>query len=141
MMKRSNDIMKEVVGREVKKVAGELNVSPELIYSWQKSYKSNPIERVIKIFEETQDQRMIEYICNRAGGFFVENTENLDTEATINKIHLEISDVTRALATAWADKKLTLNELVKIQCEFNDLQSALTGFLSKEFEKYTIEND
>ena len=81
----------DVVG--VKMLAGRLNLSTALVYKWcQETSKQdpdssgarNPLDRLKEIYDVTQDQRVINWMCHEARGFYVPNpdvdpgeTENL----------------------------------------------------------------
>src|SRR5690242_7801233 len=67
----------------VKRVAAELRISPALVYKWceapadaqdaEQSGALNPLDRVRDIFLLTRDIRLIRWLCNEAGGFYVPN--------------------------------------------------------------------
>src|SRR5215475_11015716 len=67
----------------VKSVAAALKVSPALIYKWCEppaeqddpdgSGAKNPLDRVREMYLLTKDIRLIRWLCNEAGGFFVAN--------------------------------------------------------------------
>ncbi len=70
----------ETIG--VKALAARLNLSTALVYKWcQESMKDdpgssgarNPLDRLKEIFDATKDERVINWMCNQAGGFFVKN--------------------------------------------------------------------
>lgn len=66
----------------VKSLAAKLNLSTALVYKWcQESPKDepggsgarNPLDRVKEIYDATDEPRIINWLCNAAGGYFVEN--------------------------------------------------------------------
>jgi hypothetical protein len=67
----------------VKAVAAALKVSPALVYKWcepaadgadpDQSGAKNPLDRVREMYGLTRDIRLIRWLCNQAGGFFVAN--------------------------------------------------------------------
>ena len=66
----------------VKALAGKLNLSPALVYKWcQESNKEdpdssgarNPLDRLAEIVQATGDERVVNWLCHEAGGFFVHN--------------------------------------------------------------------
>jgi hypothetical protein len=67
----------------VKAVAAALRVSPALVYKWceppadesdpDQSGAKNPLDRVREMYLLTKDIRLIRWLCNEAGGFFVAN--------------------------------------------------------------------
>lgn len=142
-MMKSDEVIKDAVNGKTKDVADKLGLSPESLYKWMDSNPkyNNPVKRILKLLDATEDIRIIEYICNKSGGYFVRNTDDLNPKAHINKIYSEMADVIKAIAEGWEDEHLTKNELWKIQVEFSELQSCLTGFLNEQFKRFTIEED
>jgi hypothetical protein len=67
----------------VKAVAAALKVSPALVYKWceppadesdpDQSGAKNPLDRLREIYLLTKDIRVVRWLCNEAGGFFVSN--------------------------------------------------------------------
>jgi len=67
----------------VKAVAAALKVSPALVYKWceppadsddpDQSGAKNPLDRVREMYLLTKDIRLIRWLCNEAGGFYVAN--------------------------------------------------------------------
>jgi hypothetical protein len=59
-----------------KNVAAELNLSLSLIHQWSRARDGgsdalNPLDRVAALMQFTRDQRLIEWLCEKAGGRFV----------------------------------------------------------------------
>src|SRR5256886_17453581 len=78
-----------VIGRAtgepgVKAVAAALKVSPALVYKWceppaeaddpDQSGTKNPLDRVREMYMLTKDIRLVRWLCNEAGGFYVSNS-------------------------------------------------------------------
>jgi hypothetical protein len=64
----------------VKKVSSALNLSPSLIYRWfeqiddkDSASTSNPLWRPAQIYELTGNLKPLEWLCERADGFFISN--------------------------------------------------------------------
>src|SRR5437016_5912170 len=82
-MKSYEVIQKAVDEPGVKAVAAALKVSQALVYKWceppadsedpEQSGAKNPLDRVREMFALTKDIRLIRWLCNEAGGFFVAN--------------------------------------------------------------------
>src|SRR5450755_2363038 len=81
---KSYDIIRQAVEEPgVKAVAAALKVSPALVYKWcepaaeaedpDQSGAKNPLDRVREMYLLTKDIRLIRWLCNEAGGFFVSN--------------------------------------------------------------------
>ncbi len=82
---RSHEVLRdaaEVVG--VKALAGELRLSPALIYKWcqeadagdtDASGTRNPLDRLQQIVKLTGHTPVVSWLCHEADGFFVHNPE------------------------------------------------------------------
>ncbi len=81
---KSYEVIRNAVDEPgVKRVAVELRVSPALVYKWceppadqedpEQSGARNPLDRVREMYLLTKDIRLIRWLANSAGGFFVPN--------------------------------------------------------------------
>jgi len=81
---KSWDVLREAVDRVgVKVVAAKLNLSTALVYKWcqeppteedrDASGARNPLDRLQTLYDVTRDPRLINWMCQIAGGFFVAN--------------------------------------------------------------------
>lgn len=80
---KSWEVLREAADRiGVKALAAKLNLSTALVYKWcQESPREdpagsgarNPLDRLREIYDATDDERVINWLCNSAGGFFVLN--------------------------------------------------------------------
>src|SRR6201996_5490911 len=81
---KSYEVIREAVEElGVKAVAAALKVSPALVYKWcepaaehadpDASGAKNPLDRVREMYLLTKDIRLLRWLCNEAGGFFVAN--------------------------------------------------------------------
>jgi len=69
----------------VKAVAAALKVSQALVYKWceppageddpEQSGAKNPLDRVREMYALTKDIRLVRWLCNEAGGFFIGNPD------------------------------------------------------------------
>jgi hypothetical protein len=100
----------------VKKLAKALSLAPSLIYRWfqqennnQPPATSNPLWRVAQIYEITGDPSPIEWLCERAGGCFVENVSlepsngDQQTKSFVN----EFSDLLRAISVGLSEDRIS----------------------------------
>ena len=83
----SHQIIKNACDKHgAKNIAGHLGVSLSLVYKWAQprtdsgSGSRNPLDRVIELINSTRDPRIIEWICEQAGGYFVRNPESMDRD-------------------------------------------------------------
>lgn len=84
-MERSDEVLRRAADKiGVKALAAELKLSQALIYKWCQPHDGddpdssgaiNPLDRVAEVYDSTQDPELINWLCQRAGGFFVPNPE------------------------------------------------------------------
>ena len=114
---KSCEVLKAAAdGIGVKALAGRLNLSPALVYKWcQDSRKGdpdssgarNPLDRLAEIVQATGDEKVVNWLCHEAGGFFVHNprarhddneTELLrQTQGLVKEFSELLSTVTRSI--------------------------------------------
>src|SRR5258707_5280900 len=77
---QSHEILREVFQQcSPKQVAADLGLSLSMIYKWAEpsdatgSGTANPLERISALIRCTGDVRLVQWICQRAGGFFILN--------------------------------------------------------------------
>ena len=81
---KSYEVIRSAVDEPgVKAVAAALKVSPALVYKWceppadsedpDQSGAKNPLDRVREMYMLTKDIRLVRWLCNEAGGFYVSN--------------------------------------------------------------------
>ena len=81
---KSYEVIRNAVDEPgVKAVAAALKVSPALVYKWceppaeaddpDQSGAKNPLDRVREMYMLTKDIRLVRWLCNEAGGFYVSN--------------------------------------------------------------------
>jgi hypothetical protein len=79
---KSYEVIRQAVDEPgVKAVAAALKVSPALVYKWceppaaaddpDQSGAKNPLDRVREMYNLTKDIRLVRWLCNEAGGFFI----------------------------------------------------------------------
>jgi hypothetical protein len=82
---KSWELLREATERVgVKAVAARLKLSTALIYKWCQEPSSddptasgarNPLDRLMTLVHVTEDQRLVNWICNGSNGFFVPNPD------------------------------------------------------------------
>jgi len=77
---QSHELLREVFQKcSAKQVAAELNLSLSTIYKWAEpddgtgSGTANPLDRIEALMHCTSDKRLVQWICQRSGGFFILN--------------------------------------------------------------------
>lgn len=125
-----------------KSIAADMNLSTSLIYKWcqSKEYNigaaDNPLDRLFALYELTEDDRMIRWLCERAGGYFVKNPEpaaeisDVTLFAATQKILTEFSELLQAISTSTAnDGVICTKEAEEIRSEWEDLKSIGENFV------------
>jgi hypothetical protein len=149
---RSYEVIRSAVDEPgVKAVAAALKLSPALVYKWceppaeeglaESSGSRNPLDRVRDLYLLTKDIRLIRWLCNEAGGFFVANPVAPETPAeqknfernavmetrTIMRDFSEVLDeITAALEN---DPGIDSHEAIQIRQRWEDLKSQLERFV------------
>lgn len=83
---KTYEVMRDAVQKAgVKKVASALEVSSSLVYKWCQEPKSeknpdasgvtNPLDRLLTVYELSDDLEIVRFMCRRAGGYFAQNPE------------------------------------------------------------------
>ena len=136
----SHELLREVFQKaNPKEAAGELGLSLSMIYKWaeapeQKSGAANPLDRVAVLYKCTQDPRIIQWVCQAAGGFFIKNpkTHNAHPDFLVpamNEVVQEFADLLSVMASAASDNKITSAEAAQIRARWECLKSVTEGFV------------
>src|SRR5579871_4908778 len=139
---QSHELLREVFQKcSAKQVAAELGLSLSMIYKWAEppdaaagSGTVNPLDRIDALQRCTGDPRIVQWICQRAGGFFIKNpkTNNAHPEFLIpatNEIIQEFADLLAVVANAVADNQITHEEAEAIRARWEELKSVTEGFV------------
>jgi hypothetical protein len=131
----------------VKAVAAALKVSPALVYKWceppadsddpDQSGAKNPLDRTREMYLLTKDIRLIRWLCNEAGGFYVANPvpelrksidEQIYTET--RSMVKEFSELLDAVTTAVEDDPyVDAQEADEIRQRWEDLKACVERFV------------
>jgi hypothetical protein len=138
----SHEVIKKSVGDlGVKSVASDLGLSTSLIYKWcqptdseDASGADNPLDRLARVHELTGDTGPIQWLCQKADGYFVPNAPLQSIEA-IPLLHMtrrivrEFSDLLDVLTESIEnDGRIDLAEAEKIRIEWEELKSSAESF-------------
>ena len=139
---QSYELLREVFDKtSPKKVGDDLNLSPSMIYKWAQppehaagSGIGNPLDRVEALIKSTGDQRIAQWICQRSGGFFIQNPDKMPHPHQLipatNQIVQEFADLLHVIAAATADEKITSSETLEIRARWEELKSVTESFVS-----------
>ena len=145
---KSYEVIRQAVDEPgVKAVAAALRVSPALVYKWceppadeedpDQSGARNPLDRVREMYLLTKDIRLVRWLCNQAGGFFVSNPvpelrksldENIFAES--RSMVREFSELLDTVTASVEDTPgIDANEAVQIRQKWEDLKACVERFV------------
>lgn len=137
---QSYELLREIFDQKPpKEVSADLELSTSMIYKWAQPAANeggveNPLDRIEALIRSTGDQRIAQWICQRAGGFFILNPKNAPHPHFLipatNQIVQEFADLLAVVATTAADNKITPAEARQIRARWEDLKSVTEGFVA-----------
>jgi len=138
---QSHELLRDVIEKKsAKHVATDLELSTSMIYKWTQpregegSGVENPLDRLEALHRSTGDQRLVQWICQRAGGFFIQNPKNVPHPHFLipatNQIVQEFADLLQVIAGAAADNQITPAESKQIRARWEELKSVTEGFVA-----------
>ena len=140
---QSHELLREVFQQcSPKQVAAEMGLSLSMIYKWAEppdesagSGSTNPLDRVEALLKCTQDRRLVQWVCQRAGGFFILNPKTNRPHPTYlipatNEIVQEFADLLSVIALAAADNQITQKESKQIRARWEELKSVTESFVA-----------
>src|SRR5882757_9099904 len=157
---QSHELLREVLQQtSAKQVAADLGLSLSMIYKWAEpptpgygasspdeggpgaskrsdggSGAVNPLDRIEALIQSTNDPRLVQWICQRAGGFFILNPKTNRPHPSYlipatNEIVQEFADLLAVIATAAADNHITGKEANEIRARWEELKSVTESFV------------
>lgn len=129
-------------------VARRLGVSTSLLYKWREpavggSGQTNPLERTVQLMDATGDRRIIEWLCQRAGGnFAAENpTADPDLRRAANAMVRDFGLLIAEIIQATEDQEIDAEESRRLRARWDELRGRAEAFLrSCERGGYTRES-
>lgn len=129
----------------MKALAGRLNLSTALIYKWcQESPREdpagsgarNPLDRIREIYEATEDDRVVNWMCQAARGFFVRNpsVEPGETEehllGTTQRVVMDFGDLLATVSRSIEDDgQINAEEAERIRQAWETLKTKAECFV------------
>ncbi len=139
---QSHELLREVFkDTSAKQIAADLNLSLSMIYKWAEppekiegSGLTNPLDRMEQLIKSTDDPRLPQWICERAGGFFIHNPKAhwphpYQVIPATNQIVQEFADMLGVIAEAAGDNSITKTEAKDIRRRWEDLKRVTEGFV------------
>jgi hypothetical protein len=139
---QSHELLREVFQKSsAKSIAADLGLSLSMIYKWAEpddgtgSGTVNPLDRVEALLRCTNDHRLIQWLCQRAGGFFILNPKTNKPHPSFlipatNEIVQEFADLLAVIATAASDNQITSQEAATIRARWEELKTVTEGFVA-----------
>src|SRR5947199_9082279 len=140
---QSHELLREVFQQcSPKQVSSELGLSLSMIYKWAEpadttagSGSTNPLDRIDALLHCTEDRRLVQWICQRAGGFFILNPKTHKPHPSFlipatNEIVQEFADLLAVIATAAADNQITRKEAQNIRGRWAETKTVTEGFVA-----------
>jgi hypothetical protein len=140
---QSHEILREVFQQcSPKQVAAELGLSLSMIYKWAEpadveagSGSTNPLDRIDALLKCTNDRKLVQWICQRAGGFFILNPKLNKPHPSFlipatNEIVQEFADLLAVIASAAADNQITQKEAQNIRARWEELKTVTESFVA-----------
>ena len=140
---QSHELLREVFQRcSPKLVAAELGLSLSMIYKWAEpgdptagSGSTNPLDRIEALLRCTNDLRIVQWLCQRAGGFFIRNPKTTNPHPSYlipatNEIVQEFADLLAVVATAAADNQISPKESHQIRARWEELKAVTETFVA-----------
>ena len=145
---RSHEVIRNAVDEPgVKAVAAALRISPALVYKWceppadqedpDQSGARNPLDRVREMYMLTKDIKLIRWLCNEAGGFYVSNPVPDNDRPVDQNIFNETRGMVREFselldavtASVEDDSHIDSQEADEIRQRWEDLKACVERFV------------
>jgi hypothetical protein len=139
---QSHELLREVFQKvSAKQVAAELGLSLSMIYKWAEppdnaagSGTANPLDRIETLLRATDDPRIVQWICQKAGGFFIKNPRLHHSHPDFlipatNEIVQEFADLLSVIAVAASDNQISKKEAEKIRARWEELKAVTECFV------------
>lgn len=139
---QSHELLREVFKTaSAKQVAAETGLSLSMIYKWAEppeggtgSGTANPLDRIEALWKSTQDPRLLQWICERGGGFFIKNPKAhwphpFQVIPATNQIVQDFADMLGVIAEAAGDSHINAHEAKVIRARWEELKTVTEGFV------------
>ena len=138
----SHEVIKKACEKtSPKEVAAELGVSLSLVYKWAQpntdlgSGSRNPLDRVLELLRITKDPAIVEWLCERCGGYFVRNPESsceqgYEVMPATTQIVEQFGALLAEISRAAQDDSITADESERIRKIWDALKSFTEGFVN-----------
>jgi transposase len=137
----SHEVIRNALAKShVKEVADKMGLSLSLVYKWGEggdakgSGTANPLERVKDLYQSTQDDHLIQWLCNKADGYFVKNPPTnrrpgREVMPATQEIIQQFADLLSAISRAASDNSISAEESKHIRHEWDELKRYTERFV------------
>jgi hypothetical protein len=136
----SHELLRDVFQKiSPKQAAAELGLSLSMVYKWaeppdQRSGAANPLDRVAVLMQCSEDAQIAQWICQKAGGFFIKNprldaAHPLHLVPAMNSVVQEFADLLSVMAAAAHDSHITKAEAKSIRARWEELKCVTEEFV------------
>ena len=136
----SHELLRDVFQKvSPKQAAAELGLSLSMVYKWaeppdQSSGAVNPLDRVAVLMQCSKDSQIPQWLCQKAGGFFVKNprpngTHPLHLVPAMHTVVQDFADLLSDMAAASHDSQITPVESKSIRSRWEELKSVTEEFV------------
>jgi hypothetical protein len=136
----SHELLRDVFQKvSPKAAAAQLGLSLSMVYKWaeppaQRSGAANPLDRVAVLMRCSEDTQIAQWVCQKAGGFFVKNPRSdsvhpLHLVPAMNTVVQEFADLLSVMAAAAHDSQITSAESKAIRSRWEELKSVTEQFV------------
>lgn len=117
-------------------VAKSLGVSTSLLYKWREpaiggSGQTNPLERAVQLIEATGDVRIVDWLCQRAGGSFAAENPSGDPDLrrAANTLVRDFSLLIAEIVQATEDHEVDHEEGRRLRARWDELRTRGEAFI------------
>ena len=122
----------------MKQIAADMGLSVPMLYKWaqpaDESGTVNPLDRVEALMSATEDPRIVHWICEHSGGFFMRNPKTdrnhrPELVPATNEVVQEFADLLGEIAKAASDHHISPEESKNIRARWEELKSVTEKFV------------
>jgi transposase len=137
----SHEVLRKVFEKvSPKAIAAELGISLSLVYKWAEkpsadgSGSRNPLDRIAALMELSQDEAIVEWLCQQAGGCFLRNPDSsckqgFEVLPATHEIISQFSQMLSMISAAALDNSISSKEASEIRDSWDKLKSYAEGFV------------
>ncbi|MEI6350657.1 MAG: phage regulatory CII family protein [Verrucomicrobiota bacterium] len=139
---KSHELCRKLLEQtNAKELAETTGLSISMIYKWAQPSSAggsgtlNPLDRVEQLLNLPGGRSVVEWVCEKAGGYFVENPKETPEDkryglmASTNKTVQDFGEMLAAIATAALDNSITDQEAQDIRAIWQHLKSTTEEFV------------